>query len=400
MKNAQKMTDKRVSLVKEARNITDLATKETRELTGEESEKFDKIMKDVDNLKVSIDREVRMEAEEKSLNEVVTEIVTAPVEKMENRGSVFAPQKTPEFKNSFDSYLRRGKNSLVSEELRSLQVGSTTEGGYLVHDSFLKGIVNIMEVDNVVRGLSTKIRTSGGSYDIPIVSSHGEAVYGAEESEYTESDEVFGQKVLSSRKLKTLIKISEELLQDASFSLEGYLQKEIGRRFAEGEEVGFTTGSSPTGPNGFVADTTSAVTAAATGAVVWDEIISLHDAVKPGYQRRGTWLMNQSTLSALRKLRTTASTAYIWAPAVLPGTDDRILGKPLKINAAMASMESGVRAITFGDMSYYWIADRMGIAIQRLNELYAANGQIGFRAYTRNDGILTQTEAVKCITMQ
>ena len=36
--------------------------------------------------------------------------------------------------------------------------------------------------------------------------------------------------------------------------------------------------------------------------------------------------------------------------------------------------------------------------INSITELYAGNGQVGFIAHSRNDGILTQAEAVKTIT--
>jgi len=48
--------------------------------------------------------------------------------------------------------------------------------------------------------------------------------------------------------------------------------------------------------------------------------------------------------------------------------------------------EGGALAIAFGDFSYYWIADRQGRSFQRLNELFAATGQVGFKATQRVDG--------------
>ena len=50
-------------------------------------------------------------------------------------------------------------------------------------------------------------------------------------------------------------------------------------------------------------------------------------------------------------------------------------------------------------MSYYYIAMRQGFQLQRLDELYAANGQIGLKASMRADGELTSSEAVKCMLM-
>jgi hypothetical protein len=51
-------------------------------------------------------------------------------------------------------------------------------------------------------------------------------------------------------------------------------------------------------------------------------------------------------------------------------------------------------------LSYYWIADRQGRIFQRLNELYANYGQVGFLATQRVDGKLTLAEAVQVLKMK
>ena len=58
---------------------------------------------------------------------------------------------------------------------------------------------------------------------------------------------------------------------------------------------------------------------------------------------------------------------------------------------------AGNKAILYGDMSYYWLADREGRSLQRLNELYAATDQIGFKITQRLDGRLILPEAVQVL---
>ena len=66
----------------------------------------------------------------------------------------------------------------------------------------------------------------------------------------------------------------------------------------------------------------------------------------------------------------------------------------------MPEVASGSKPVLLGDFSSYWIADRQGRSFQRLNELYAATGQIGFRATQRVDGRLVQSEGLKCLVMK
>lgn len=56
--------------------------------------------------------------------------------------------------------------------------------------------------------------------------------------------------------------------------------------------------------------------------------------------------------------------------------------------------------MAFGDFSYYWIADRQGRSLKRLNELFAMNGQVGFLASQRVDGKLILPETVKTLTIK
>ena len=66
----------------------------------------------------------------------------------------------------------------------------------------------------------------------------------------------------------------------------------------------------------------------------------------------------------------------------------------------MPSLAAGNKAIAFGDFSYYWIADRQGRSFRRLDELFAVNGQVGFRGSQRVDGKLILPEAIKVLQMK
>jgi len=109
--------------------------------------------------------------------------------------------------------------------------------------------------------------------------------------------------------------------------------------------------------------------------------------------------MNDSTVKALRKLKN-GNGDYIWQPSVTAGTPDTILNRPVYTSSFMPTLAAGKKSILFGDMNYYWVADREGRRFQRLNELYAPNGQVGFLSSERVDGKLILPEAVKCLQMK
>ena len=307
------------------------------------------------------------------------------------------------YRNAFMKYIRNGKSSLFGEEVRALQEGTASEGGYLAplvstdQASLQDMIIETMDDAMGFTPLATVINVSG-DITIPTESTLGAAAWTAEEGAYNESDAAFGQITLTPYKATTIVKVSEELLADSVVNLEGYLAQNFGRRFAQLMESAFVNGDGSSKPTGITDGSTSALTAASATVLTWDEIYQLYYAVKESYRRNGTFLMNTTTMSEIRQLKD-GDNRYLWEPSPIAGQPDTILGAPVVVSDDCEDTATGKKPIMFGDMSYYYIAMRQGFQLQRLDELYAANGQIGLKASMRADGELTMSEAVKCITM-
>ena len=107
-------------------------------------------------------------------------------------------------------------------------------------------------------------------------------------------------------------------------------------------------------------------------------------------------MANDSTIKAIRQLKD-LNGMYMWQPGLKEGQPDTLIGNPIYASSYMPEIGAGNKPLIFGDLSYYWIADRQGRTFQRLNELYAATGQVGFRTFQRVDGKLILPEAVKTL---
>ena len=134
-------------------------------------------------------------------------------------------------------------------------------------------------------------------------------------------------------------------------------------------------------------------------AITLDNLLDLIYALKAPYRKNAKFLMKDTTVSAIRKLKDNQG-QYLWQPSLTAGTPDTILGRPVRTSAYMPAIAASAKTIAFGDFSYYWIADRQGRSFKRLNELYAATGQVGFKATQRVDGKLILAEAVKVLQMK
>ena len=291
----------------------------------------------------------------------------------------------------------RGKGN-IQEVKDTLTIGSDPEGGYLVPDEYEHTLVEALLEENFFRGLAHTIRTSSGDHTIPVVASHGEAAWMEEGSAYPESDDTFSQVNLGAHKLGTAIRVSEELMNDSVFDLESYITQEFARRIGTKEEEAFLVGDGNHKPLGVFQGAEVGVMAAKT-AITFDDMMDLYHSLRTPYRRNASWILNDSTVKAIRKLKDNNGN-YIWQPSVQVGQPDRILSLPYRTSSFVPELAAGNKVIALGDYSYYWIADRQGRKFKRLSELYAANGQIGFLASERVDGRLILPETVKVLEIQ
>jgi HK97 family phage major capsid protein len=387
------LREQRAKLVSDWRGILDKAEAEQRGLTVDERSTVEKIEADIDAMKARVEASERLSKLEGEERAIVPESQrSAP--RIETAEKV-SPADL--YRSAFWKMVRTGDLG----ELRAQTVATDTRGGHTVPDEFRAQLIAALEEDNVMRGLATVITSSSGTLSIPKLTTHGTASWKAEEAAYSEADETFGEVTFNAYKATTLVKVSEELLNDSAFPMESYFVTEFSRRLADLEETAFVNGDGSSKPTGVVGGSAAGKTATATNAITADELMDLQYSIARPYRRRSTWLMHDSTVKAIRKLKTGVSgdLTYLWSPGLGANEPDRLLGSPVVTSPDMPEMTTGLKPVLYGDFSYYYIVDRQQIAMQRLVELYAANGHVGFRIFKRTDGKLTLDTAVKHMVM-
>jgi phage major capsid protein, HK97 family len=366
-------------------------------LSAEDTATYDKMEADVVALGKEIERLERQSVIDAELSKATSNPITnTPSKGTEEKNG----RASAEYKRSFWNAMRtRAGEGLDPVVKNALQIGTDTEGGYLVPDEFERNLVEALEEENIFRRLANVITTSSGDRKIPVVASKGTASWIDEEGAIPESDDSFGQVSIGAYKLGTLIKVSEELLNDSVFNLESYISREFARRIGNKEEESFFGGDGSGKPTGILAATGGAqlgVTTAGATAITLDEVLDLFYSLKAPYRNKAVFVMNDSTIKAIRKLKDSQG-QYLWQPSIQAGTPDTILNRPLYTSAYVPAIAAAAKTVAFGDFSYYWVADRQGRVFKRLNELYAATGQVGFIATQRVDGKLILPEAVKVL---
>lgn len=170
--------------------------------------------------------------------------------------------------------------------------------------------------------------------------------------------------------------ITQQLLEDAAFDLEGGLSAEVGDEFARQEAIAFVGGNGTNKHLGFLSYFGTTTTLHPGGepgvtlsgsatALTGDSLISLVYDLAAGYRPGVSWLMSSTTASAMRKLKDGQGN-YLWQPSYIVGQPPTLLGYPVAVDENMPAVAAGAYPIAFGDWRrFYVINDRLGTSLLR-----------------------------------
>ena len=358
-------------------------------LTADDDATYTQMEQEINDLGKEIARLERQEALEAELNRPVNQPLTS--KPGSGRG------EEPKTGRASDEYRKAMLDAFRSNFKRVsniLQEGVDADGGYLVPEEYDRRLIDTLSEENIMRRLATIITTSG-EHKINIAATKPAASWIEEGGALTFGDATFSQILLDAHKLHVAIKVTEELLYDNAFNLEGYILDQFGKALGNAEEDAFLNGDGSGKPLGLFAATGGGTVAGTlTAAIKSDDMLDLVYALKRPYRKKASFIMNDKTLSSLRKLKDNNG-AYIWQPSYQAGEPDRVLGY-----AVHTSAYAPEDAIAFGDYKYYNIGDRGTRSFSELRELFAGNGMIGYVAKERVDGKLILPEAVQILKLK
>ena len=420
------MRQKRATLITNARALLDRAEGEKRDLTQEEQNNWDGMMKEANQLKGTIDREERMMEQEVDLGQSVTAATRPELDgrngggeriEFRSRSMRNADQEDPEWRTNpeWRRILRTGASSYragfrqflrglpISAEMRALQADLDTQGGYLM--------APIQMVDRIIQAVDDAvfIRRLASVFAVPNADSLGVPTLDSDPADADWTSELatggedgsmsFGKRELKPHPLAKRIKLSRKLIMKVP-NAEDLTVTRLGYKFGITQEKGFLTGNGsgqPLGvftasPNGISTgrDVSSGNT---TTSMAGDGLINAKYALKAQYWPRAQWLFHRDGVAQVAKLKDTTN-QYLWQPGLQAGQPDRLLNFPVNMSEyAPNTFTTGLYTGILGDFSNYWIADSMAMEVQRLLELYAENNQIGLIGRLDTDGAPVLEEA-------
>lgn len=385
----QQMKQAAAGKVAQMRAIVDKAEAEKRDLNEAEQGEYAALKADRTALNARIARLEEVESEETALAQINGAAhKPAPLATPKSKD----PINSKEYADAFAKVVGARRNHVADDVRAALQIGES-DGHFAVPEVYRSKMIEKLGAHNCLRQICNVITTTS-TENIPVVTDNGTAGWVDELGAYPESDMAGASKVLKAHKLGRISKISEELLQDEAVSLETVLADAYAKSFGDAEEVSMFSGDGVNKPTGLLTQVTKSVTAAAVAAISYDDLIDLMHSVKRAYRTGAVWAMNDLTIAAVRKLKNDKGEP-IWQDGMREGEPDRLFGKPVFATDALAVPAANAVSVMFGDFKQgVDIGDRGTVYMQRLEELYAASGAIGFRMRSRVDMVVKDTDAI------
>lgn len=392
----KELIEKKNDLITRAEDVLNLAKTEKRELTEDEAAELaeirDNVRKIVETLKLDEDfRE--MEKEEMEVKEDDT-----PVEEVKEEEEVQREKELAETR-AFENYIR---GMIVHERAGELTPATTGTGiglgGALIPETIVNYIIRRVYDICPILDKSQKFNVKG-KLEVPYYPAGSQNITVAYQQEFTpmaSSSGSFATVELAGFLAGALTKISRSLINNVEFDIVGFVVDEMAyaiKRFIEHELLIGTSGKVE-GLSGL----TNAVTAGSASAIVLEDIINLHDAVKDEFQQNAIWIMSPATRTALRELKSNTGYPLLNDDISTPfGTS--ILGKPVFVSDNMPNIATGANVIYYGDMRGLGTKFSEEINIEVLRERYADEHAIGVIGWFEFDAKVIDAQQIAKLTM-
>ena len=399
------LVETRLNTWEHSKALLDHAADEKRELSAEEESEWTRMSADLDRLdeqitnkRQAIDAAMRADEARAGYEALVTPAETraaAEAEVPDDDETLLRAVLSGEIR----SY--EFKRARVAAEYRDVTTGST---GAPRSTDFYNQITEAMAAVGPMLQTSTIIETDVvNDLQLPRSTADSTAAIISEAAGAAESDPTFGAFItLGNYRLGFLTQVSEQMLDSNGVDLVGFLARQSGRALGTKLNSLATVGTGSSQNNGIVTASTAAVTSATgtSGAFTAENLIDLFYAVNSIYRNNSAgWMMRDSSIGAVRKLRAGGSAAgngdFLFQPGMTAATADQLLGFPLYANNDVVAPATSAKSVIFGDLSTYFI--RHGAFRFESSRDYAFNaGLITYRAILDQDSnLVDQSGAVK-----
>lgn len=321
-----------------------------------------------------------------------------------------------DYKKHVDMYLRKGravpqevieKAQAARAEFKEMSVDSDVDGGFFVNPEMSSEIVKKVFESSPVRQLAGNVTLgSSDAYEELYDGDEIDSGWVGERQARTVTDTPEIKKIrIPVEEVYAMPKVTQKLLDDAGFDLEGFLQEKAIEKFGRDEATAFVSGNGLNKPKGIIAYADASEgynkvqvqrTISAT-ALDGDDAIAVQTLLKEPYQANASWLINRLIIGEFRKLKDVNTGQYIWQPGLSVGQPSTLLGRPVYMASDLDSTLAIDKYLAiYGDLKKgYKVVDRTGIRV--LRDALTVKGSVLFYMTKRVGGGVSDFDALKIL---
>lgn len=280
----------------------------------------------------------------------------------------------------------------------------TGDNSTLIQSQVASLLVQPLEQASTFLAAGPVVLDSSSPVRVPRIANGVTAGFVAEGAQIADGDVAFDEVTLlpsTLKGLKTLVKLSNELIRTSVVGLEAVLQTRLVTDVANALDAALWDGTGTTNTiKGILRQT-----GIATGTLDLTDPDSLIDGLAAAQANKVSpthWVMTSASFAAVRKVKVgTGDARYVMDPNTIQnGTDFRLLGLPVIItdNIANTGTAPGKARAALVDFSKVVVARDVNAEVKILDQTWGDYDSIGIRVVSRWDTALLQPEAVTLLT--
>lgn len=375
MKNLKALMEKRAELQATMDALVTTADTETRAMSAEETASFDAAEAEIRAIDDTIAREERARG----------------IERKEFKPDQTSEERAEAEERAFADYVIGRAAELRAGEVQLTQGNNGTIVPLTIANKIIKKVrdmVPFLQLSDVVN--------TNGKLSVPVYgedsTNYINADYVDEGTELTDNIGKFTTIDLTGFVVGALALVSNKLKDNTDINVVDFVVNQVAEAMAEKLEKEFVNGTS--GKITGIVSTTNGITAAASTAVTYDELVNLKHSLKQRFRGNAKWIMAPATYTALCKLKDGNNQPYF------KENEYKILDLPVIESDSMPAMSAGNKAIIIADLSGYTIKATKNVEIQVLREKFATKNMIGVLAFGEYDAKITDSKKLAALTMK
>lgn len=374
------LKEKKNDILAQMQALCEKAQTETRAFTDEETSSYNSLKAEVQALNKTI--ETIEEARSFDFSKVEKDSSKKDTDSVEVR--------------AFANLIKTAKANYTEERANvNMTMG---DNGAVIPESIANRIISrVVELSPILEK-STRYAVKG-NLSFPVYDESANAITCAYADEFTALESKVGKytKVaLGGFLAGALAKISNSLINSASFDVVSHVIEEMAKAIAKHVEKELLTGA--TKAQGVCVGATQAVTAGSATAITADDLVAVQTKIPQGFDTNAMWIMNRNTLLAIRKLKDEDG-RFLLQSDFVNGFGYQMLGRPVFVSENMADIATKATPIVYGDMSGLFTNFRKEIEIQVLKEKYADEHATGVVAWLEFDSKVVEAQKVAVLKM-